>query len=283
MSLLSEILGLGAGAGLVTSAYNSLGDISDNVQSQVDPIATTTANMAQFQPFAVTSSLGGVNTGADGSIDIALSDQQQALTDQLGTGASGMFSDALVPRADREAEVYERIRATQRPEEERQRMALEERLFSQGRSGVRTNMYGGTPEQLALAKAQEEAQNTASLMALQQGQAEQAQSVNLGTQMLQNQQIPQAGLLSALSGGTQVASLADIGRRQSANLYGQAQMSGLEAQLGASLGQANLAGNLGAGLLTGVLTPSYGANGEVFGGLSSIGGFVDGLLDQIGL
>ena len=69
-------------------------------------------------------------------------------------------------------EVYDRIRATQLGEEERQRLALEERLASQGRLGVQTAMFGGTPEQLALAKAQESAQNQASLMAMQQAQQE---------------------------------------------------------------------------------------------------------------
>jgi hypothetical protein len=56
-------------------------------------------------------------------------------------------------------------------------MALEARLFNQGRSGVSTNMYGGTPEQLAMAKAQGEAQNQASLAAIQQAQAERQQSL----------------------------------------------------------------------------------------------------------
>ena len=36
------------------------------------------------------------------------------------------------------------------PEEERQRLEMEQRMAAQGRLGVRTAQFGGTPEQLAL-------------------------------------------------------------------------------------------------------------------------------------
>jgi hypothetical protein len=109
------------------------------------------------------------------------------LNQQLLAGRSanlgGMFMGQLdQPMAGREADIYDRIRATQMPEEQRQRLALEERLANQGRLGVQTAMYGGTPEQLALSQAQEEAQNKASLAAIQQAQAEQAQQGALGAQ-----------------------------------------------------------------------------------------------------
>jgi len=107
----------------------------------------------------------------------------QQLTSQRASDLGGMFMGQLdSPMASREADIYDRIRATQMPEEERQRLALEERLANQGRLGVRTAMYGGTPEQLALSQAQEEAQNRASLAAIQQAQAEQMQQGQLGAQ-----------------------------------------------------------------------------------------------------
>ncbi len=114
--------------------------------------------------------------GSQGLATQAPSDVE-ALRQQYASLAGQAAGDVLGSTAGREADVYNRIRATQRPEEERQRMALEERLFNQGRSGVSTNMYGGTPEQLAMAKAQGEAQNQASLAAIQQAQAERQQSL----------------------------------------------------------------------------------------------------------
>ena len=107
----------------------------------------------------------------------------------LAKGASdlgGMFMTGLTqPMAGRETDVYNRMRAMQAPEEQRQQLALEERLYNQGRLGVQTNMYGGTQEQFALSKAQAEAQNQASLMAMQQAQAEQQQQAGLGSQFAQ--------------------------------------------------------------------------------------------------
>tara|TARA_R100001510_G_scaffold37347_1_gene33704 strand:- start:233 stop:1333 length:1101 start_codon:yes stop_codon:yes gene_type:complete len=96
--------------------------------------------------------------------------------------ARGLLDEATMSPAAREQAIFERIRAAQSPEEQRQQLQLEERLASQGRLGVSTNLYGGTPEQLALAKAQSEARNTAMLQAMQQAEAEREFAGRLGTQ-----------------------------------------------------------------------------------------------------
>ena len=129
---------------------------------------------------------GGALTGAGPmigpNIQTTYSPTEQAISTGAFTGAQTLLDAVTTDRATREQDIYNRIRATQEAEEERQRLALEERLANQGRLGVRTAMFGGTPEQLALAKAQEEAQARASLAAIQQAQAEQAQDARLGTQ-----------------------------------------------------------------------------------------------------
>lgn len=267
LDFLGPALGLAGGGLLTAGAYDRLGDIGDETNpiydeasgqwsGPVGQIAQQSADMANFTPFGVTSSLGNIQTQADGSTQFNLSDPQLAQQNQLGQNAMTMFGNAMQDTGAREQDVYDRIRAVQQPEEERQRLALENRLFGQGRSGVTTANYGGTPEQLAMAKAQAEAQNSAALMALQQGQAEQLQQANLGSQFMQQQYAPTANLLSMLQGGTNVAGMADVGRRQSAGMFADALMGGLETSLGARLGQANLMGNLGTGLLQGALTPS---------------------------
>jgi hypothetical protein len=256
-----------------------------------------------------TTTLGGAGTEAIaagraglGATPFGLSGQQQAASQAFGLGGQFM-QQAGMPTSEREQEVFERIRATQLGEEERQRLALEERLFAQGRGGVQTAMFGGTPEQLALAKAQESAQNQAALMAMQQAQAEQAQQAGLGAQFaglgsniatqrqaleaaqqlsalqalqtgqglltsrmgLQEAQqrmglgaltgayIPQAQSLNALQQGLAAAGLQQRGQLYGAGLFGEAKMTGLEALLGASLGQANLIGQAGTGLLSGAI------------------------------
>jgi len=159
---------------------------------------------------------------------------QDPLLAQNASNLGGMFMGQLAqPMAGRETDVYNRIRAMQTPEEQRQRLALEERLFNQGRMGVQTNMYGGTPEQFALSKAQAEAQNQASLMAMQQAQAEQQQQAALGSQF--------AGLGSSLTDAQQRRAIESLGS-------GQQMLAG---GLGLQQGQQQL--NLGA--LSGAYMP----------------------------
>jgi hypothetical protein len=278
-------------------------------------------DQTEFKPFSVTSSTGSKfgfqpTYDAEGALSgygstTTLSPEEQAIQSMLmGQSATtlganpygqqagrtaaeqayglggGFMTSAGMPTAGREADVYERIRATQRPEEERQRMALEERLFNQGRSGVSTNMYGGTPEQLAMAKAQGEAQNQASLAAIQQGQAEQMQQAKLGQAftgmgselsaqdlaMLGGQQklglgslagsyIPQGQMNDLQAQNQMYAQLGQRGQISGAGLFGEASMGGLEARLIAEQAQANLLGNLGSGLLSGIFSPVAQAGG----------------------
>lgn len=149
---------------------------------------------AQFKPFTVTGPFGAGATVSQTGTELALSPQQAALQEQLtgfGQQAFGMLGDpaqreaeqtALIgmltqtpeQRAGREAELFSRLEALQAPERERARLGLEERLFSQGRTGVRTSMFGGTPEQLALEKAIQEQQAGSALSAIEQARQEQA-------------------------------------------------------------------------------------------------------------
>lgn len=136
----------------------------------------------------------------------ALRSQYAGFAGQAGQAMS-MFD-----QAGREQDIYSRIRATQLPEEERQRIALQEQLASQGRLGVSTSQYGGTPEQLAQAKAQAEAQNQASLAAITQAGREQErayqQALGLSSQVGQF-----AGLSSDIQTAAQArgAQLANLG------------------------------------------------------------------------
>ena len=140
-----------------------------------------------------------------------------------------------MPTLDREQALFERMRAVQRPEEERQRLALEERLAAQGRLGTSSAAYGGaTPEQLAMATAQEEARGRAMLGAMQQARAEQAQQAALGSQF--------AGLGATLSGQQRAL---DAARQQQAL---QALTAG-QGLLGGGLGLQQLQQQIGAGAL----------------------------------
>ena len=165
----------------------------------------------------------------------------QQLLAQRSANLGGMFMGQVeAPLASREADIYNRIRATQMPEEQRQRLALEERLAGQGRLGVQTAMYGGTPEQFAMAQAQEEAQNRASLAAIQQAQAEQAQQGALGAQF--------AGLGSNLA-------LAEGTMRDAQQQRALQSLTAGQGMLAGGLGLQQAQQQLGLGALSGAYLP----------------------------
>jgi mannose/fructose-specific phosphotransferase system component IIA len=246
----------GAGIALAKKAYDDLGEIGERAYTGSQDIADLGLTQTQFQPFTVRSTTGGM-FGYDpqtGAVNMNVSPQEQALQQSLFGGAQGFYNQAQMPTGQREQDVYERIRATQQPEEQRQALALEERLANQGRLGVRSNLFGGTPEQLAMSKAQGESQNQAMLMAMQQAQQEQMQQAQLGQSFMGASYMPQAQLLAAQQASQLFPQLQQRGQLSGAGLFGEASMGGLEALLGSGLGQANLMGQLGVGLLGGAIS-----------------------------
>lgn len=250
-------LGIGGAGGLLTKeAYERLGEIGDIGMEQGRLLGETGLEQSKFQPFGVTTSTGSM-FGYDpitGQVTMGASPAESAFQQQMFGDAASMFGAAAGPTDAREQAIYERMRAAQRPEEERQRLALEERLQAQGRGGVRTAQFGGTPEQLAMAKAQSEAQNMAMLGAMQQAQREQAQQAALGGQFLGASYMPQQQLLAAQQASQLFPQLQQRGQLYGAGLYGEGVASGLDMLLGSGLGQASLMGGLGASLLGGLFS-----------------------------
>jgi len=158
--------------------------LGKEILSRGQALGTQAVEGSRFQPFSVTSSLGGVQGTAEGGFDMNLSPEQQALQDRL-FGMSGSFLDELGgDPLERQQALYEQIRTIQRPEEERQQLALENRLLGQGRLGLMTSQYGGSPEQFAQALAQEQARNEAFYNAYGQSQDDRQQAYNLASGLM---------------------------------------------------------------------------------------------------
>jgi hypothetical protein len=180
------------------------------------------------------------------------------------------------------------------PEEQRQQQLLNDRLLSQGRLGLTTSMYGGSPEQFAMEKARAEAMNQASLAAMERAGQERQQDLATATglfglggqaaqlplslqgvqgqnlaQMMGLQFMPEQQMLDALGAGTNLASIADEGRRYGAGLFDESTGSGLEAILQAELGKADFLKSLYSG--------AVGQGGGSSGG----GGWFDTIIDTI--
>ena len=258
-ALQSQLMG-GAGqlAGNLGGQYNPMaGQIGSNAYGQAQNFL---GRAGQFDPSiaAQRGAMGGLfgqqqaeygqPTGMEGITEAGLSgalgqfgaagqpSDLQSLRSQYGNLAQQAGQGLMMSPEQRQGDIYESIRATQRPEEQRQNLALEERLLGQGRLGISTDAYGGTPEQLAMAKAQAEAGNSASLMARQQAMAE-------GQQAMQNAQsltgmtsdLAQVGSgleTAGIGRGTTLANLGMTGT-QASNQMNQQQLQNLMSLQGA--------------------------------------------------
>jgi hypothetical protein len=187
---------------------------------------------AEFKPYTVTSGLANIATTPEGGFGINLSPEQQALQAQLQGQAAGLFGQVGQDPAAQQAAIFEQIRAVQRPEEERQRLALEERMLSQGRLGLSSAAYGGaSPELLAQETARQEAMARASLGARTQALAEQEQALRGATGLLSAGYQPQREALNLLQTSAVPAGFADVGRRTGSQLQSQVGRVGLETGL----------------------------------------------------
>ena len=190
------------------------------------------AEAAQFKPYTVTSNLARVGTDPSGGFTTQLSPEQQALQNQIMGQAGGFFGQLQADPTAVQAGIYEDIRATQRPEEERQRLALEERMLSQGRLGVSSAAYGGaSPELLAMETARQEAMARANLGARQQALAEQQQAAGIAGGLLGAGYMPQQQALSLLQASQIPAGLQQRGQLTGVELQSQLGGRGIESYM----------------------------------------------------
>jgi len=270
-----SILGLLGGGGLLTGlGLSDLSDIGSSANKQAQELAEKLMGMTKFQPFTLTSATGstfGVGQGEDGTdVTMALSPEEKAFQQIMFGQASNFLSQAAQDTGQREADIYQRMRSVMSPQEEQQRQQMEERLAAQGRLGVQTAQFGGTPEQMALFKAQEQAKNEAMFGAMQQARAEQAQQAALGGQFLGQSYMPQSQLLNVQQASQLYPQLAQQAQLYGAGQFGETMLSGIEAQLLAEQAKANLLGGLGSSILGGLFTPVAQQGGGVGSLLSSL-------------
>lgn len=70
--------------------------------------------------------------------------------------------------------LFNQLQSMRQPGQARDQLALDERLFAQGRTGLQTSAYGGSPEQFAMEQAKLEQSGQDQLMAMQQARVDAA-------------------------------------------------------------------------------------------------------------
>jgi hypothetical protein len=227
--------------------------------AQAKQLGQEAAEMAKFKPYGITSNIGSFNVSDTGQATMGLSPQQQAYENQLNQQA--MTFTGVNPMVDPQG-LFNAMQATRDPINQRNQLALEQRLAAQGRLGLGSAMYGGgTPEQFAMQQAMQEQLSVDYLNSLQkanqltgQGLANQSSALGLSyipQNQLQNlsqmgmnignaynqQAISQGGLLS----GTSVAGLQ--GFNQSMNNAMDSQAAAISGQAGLYSGLLQAGGN----------------------------------------
>lgn len=263
MQELLSLLGIGGGGLLTKEAYDRLGSMGDSAIDKARGLTNEALAGNEFTGYGVTSNLGGSNVDAQGNLNMYMTPSQENFAGTAHVSSLGMMNRATGDTSARENDIFQKIRAMQQPGEQRQQMELNNQLLNQGRAGVRSNMYGGTPEQLALSKAQAEAQNSAAFGAIESARQQQGQDANLANLFGQMQYMPQDQIRKDTLMGQQTYGYKDAANRNNANLMAEGLFSGLDANLASKLGQANLMGELG--------TAMFGAGGNMMTGAINSG------------
>jgi len=219
---LQQLLGQGLiSAGqyeILQNAKNQAGQVPQQVMQGVQDISGMARPYTEFRPFTVTTPSGATTTLGSEGMTMGLGQQQQQTVDNLQRQAlaqSGMIGQ-VTPE-----QLMSQMQALRAPEQERAQLGLENRLAAQGRLGVQTAAYGGTPEQLAMQKAMQEQQSADALASIQGARNLQTQDINNLTGMMNASYMPQNQALAALTPAIQSQQIGAGLNQTQANLIGQ--------------------------------------------------------------
>tara|TARA_R110000823_G_scaffold239535_1_gene364712 strand:- start:34 stop:867 length:834 start_codon:yes stop_codon:yes gene_type:complete len=146
-----------AGYGLYDQ-YDSLNDRLKATQTTLNATEDTINDNTAFTPYGVTSSLGGANSIGQG-MEYDLMPQMQRVQDNMFSQGQQQLKASTANPLDRQNELYAAMNQAQDPERQRELARMNQQLRNSGRSGMTSQMYGGTPEQLAYSKAVQEQQS----------------------------------------------------------------------------------------------------------------------------
>jgi hypothetical protein len=250
----------------LTSALGTTKQTAPGVISQeLTPQQQANVNAAQQQQASLygaavpdTSGISqGAFTGAQSQLGQVGANQQDLASLRAGYGTAaqgmtGMLGGSTTGMAD---QLFQQQQAMRSPVQQRQQLELENRLRAQGRLGTSTAAYGGTPEQLAMAKAVQEQQSADAFNSMTQAEqmatSQQARALGLGSAtstLAQAQQALRQGDIANAQGlfniGSAAAQLPQQMQGQNIAQAGQLQSQAL-APAAAQLQQAQLAGTMG--------------------------------------
>jgi hypothetical protein len=286
MSFVSDLLNVGGQYYLGTSGADDARAAGASAVAMGEAAGQSAIDRASFQPYTVTSNLATGRTTAEGGLDLMLEAPELARQQERFRQAESIYGTIGADPRRMASEYYENIRAAQRPEEERDRLAMQQGLFSSGRGGIASAQFGGTPEQFAFEKARAEAQLGAGAKARELALSERDQQLKAAGLLTDAGYQGQREAIDLFGASSVPAQLSATGARTGAELAAQSEQSGIEGMLqGEEL--ANLLERAGIAGALPALTGSYDAEtGQYTGGIvGGVGGLFQegGLLGGLGL
>jgi hypothetical protein len=215
-------------------------DTNQYIQDELTDARTRAVEGSEFTPFTVTSRGGTASAGPGGSINYQMDPATQAQMDARNAQSNTFYNRASSDMGQNTQDVFQAMRAMQMPGEQRAQTELEQRLFAQGRGGMTTNQYGGSPEQLAMHKAIGENRNAAAVAAIEQGRMQQAQDAALGGQFQTAEYLPQAQLMNTMNQGLQTSQINQAGQLAGVNYDSNLRLGQIQAQVNSEQTRAGL-------------------------------------------
>lgn len=257
-------LGIGAGTSLIGGLLGA---------DATKDAARIAAEASRFAPIDITSGTG-TTTFADGGFQSQLAPELQAVRDQLlGFGQQGLDTFAGFDPNQSAALFTRQLDELAQPQEQQQRLQLENRLFQQGLTG------STDPRTESLLSAQAIAQNQRNLQGLEFGQSQQDRLFQQALGGIQGATTLDASLANQLNQAISAGGANTLANQTGANFQFQAAQSNADALSGffGGLGQGftNLAFQqpvipeaTGASLF-----PTGAGAGGLFSSPARVGGF----------
>lgn len=249
------------------------GDLQDtgrDIQGQLGDVTQGIQDRTSFQPWGVTGPVGQTNYTQDG-MNQELSGSYQDMSNRFRYGGTESMMQAMLgDRSQREQGIYDQIRAMQQPGEQRAAQGLQNQGLAQGRAGMFTNQYGGTPEQHAQAMAQAEAQNAAAYSAMGQASQEAQTQYNMGQGLMNESYRPLDYMNQQAGQGLNYGQLQQQGNTNASQLLAQMGLGGA----GVSANLANMDSQMFSNMMQ-AFAPLMGAGGDLIGeGVEKVGGSI---------
>ena len=280
MSLVSDLLNVGGNYYLGTSGADDARAAGQASVAMGEAAGQSAINRSSFEPYTVTSNLATGATTDEGGLNLSLSAEEQQRQTERFRQAESIYGALTNDPRRAGSEYYENIRAAQRPEEERNRLGMQQGLFSSGRGGIQSAMYGGTPEQFAFEKARAEAQLGAGARSRELALAERDQQLKAAGLLTDQAYQGQREAIDLFGAAATPAQLAATGDRTGATLAAQLEQSGMEGMLQGE----ELANFLERAAISGMMPAASGIADGMFGDVTVQSLFQeDGALGFLGL